>query len=216
MLFVGLTGGIGSGKSAVAERLARRGAVVIDADDLARRAVEAGTPGFEAVVAAFGPAVVGPDGELDRAVLADMVFGDPDARHRLEAIVHPEVARLLGEVVDPYRETDRIVVYDVPLLVERGLQGLFDVVVTVEAPERLRFDRLAAHRGMAEEEARERMAAQASDQDRAAVADVVVPNDGALDELDHRVRELWEELERRSAGRPAPGHHDRGSAPGPV
>ncbi len=216
MLFVGLTGGIGSGKSAVAERLARRGAVVIDADDLARRAVEAGTPGFAAAVAAFGPAMVGPDGELDRGALADVVFADPDARRRLEAIVHPEVARLLGEAVAPYRDTDRVVVYDVPLLVERGLRGLFDVVVTVQASEGLRLDRLAGGRGMAEEEARERMAAQASDEERAAVADIVLSNEGALDDLDDRVQELWEALQRRSAGARRRDDHDRGSAPGPV
>jgi dephospho-CoA kinase len=205
VLFVGLTGGIGSGKSAVAERLARHGAVVIDADDLARRAVEAGTPGFGAVVAAFGTDVVGPDGELDRPRLAEIVFGDPEARRRLEAIVHPEVARMLGAAVAPYRQTDRVVVYDVPLLVERGLRGLFDMVVTVEAPERLRLDRLAA-RGMGEEEARERMAVQASDAERAPVTDVVLPNAGTLEELDDRVQELWEALERRASAGSAAEH----------
>lgn len=209
MLFVGLTGGIGSGKSAVADRLARRGAVVIDADDLARRAVEAGTPGFEAAVAAFGNDVVGPDGELDRARLAEIVFGDSEARRRLEAIVHPEVARLLAEAVAAYRDTDRVVVYDVPLLVERGLRGLFDLVVTVEAPDRLRLERLA-ERGMGEEDARERMAAQASDEERAAVADVVLPNAGTLEELDDRVQELWERLGRRASARSA-GERDSGA-----
>jgi dephospho-CoA kinase len=212
VLFVGLTGGIGSGKSAVAERLARRGAVVIDADDLARRAVEAGTPGFDAVVAAFGPEVAGSDGGLDRARLAELVFADAEARRRLEEIVHPEVARLLGEAVGPYRDTDRVVVYDVPLLVERALGGLFDVVVTVEAPERLRLERLG-RRGMGEGDARERMAAQASDAERAAVADLVLPNDGTLDDLDRAVEELWRSLERRAAANPSP---PEGHASGPV
>src|SRR5438067_3472126 len=137
MLLVGLTGGIGAGKSTVARLLQERGAVVIDADDLARRAVEAGSPGYDQVVRTFGSDLVRPDGALDRARLARLVFSDEGARRRLEAITHPEVARLFAEETGRWRDSDRVVVYAVPLLVENGLEGTFDVVVTVEAPAEL-------------------------------------------------------------------------------
>jgi dephospho-CoA kinase len=198
MLLVGLTGGIGSGKSTVAAMLCERGAVVVDADDLARKAVETGTPGFDRVVETFGQAVLRPDGSLDREALARVVFRDPEARRTLESIVHPEVARLFLEARQRYERTDRIVVYAVPLLVENGLQGMFDVVVVVAAGESTRVARLEA-RGMAADAARDRMAAQLPDAERERVADVVIRNDGSLEDLRRRVGELWADLERRAA-----------------
>jgi dephospho-CoA kinase len=199
MLLVGLTGGIGSGKSTVADLLEARGAVVFDADEFARQAVAAGTPGFERVVETFGPEVVGADGELDRARMASVVFEDREQRARLEAIVHPEVARLLRESLEPYRDTDRIVVYAVPLLVENRLQSMFDVVVVVTAPEDVRIERLVG-RGMNDDDARARIEAQLSDEERAAVADVVLPNVGTERDLELRVAELWGALADRTAG----------------
>ncbi len=198
MLLVGLTGGIGSGKSTVAAMLERRGAVVLDADEFARRALDPGRPGHARVVEEFGSSVVGPDGSVDRAALAGTVFGDPDARRRLEAIVHPEVARLLQDALEPYRDTDRVVVYAVPLLVENHLESMFDLVVVVTAPEEVRIRRLVA-RGMAEDDVRARIRAQLSDSERQAVADVVVANDGSRDDLNRRVETLWEELRARTA-----------------
>ncbi|MGQ0670888.1 MAG: dephospho-CoA kinase [Actinomycetota bacterium] len=191
MLLVGLTGGIGSGKSTVARMLEARGAVVLDADEFARRAIDPGTPGHESVVDAFGAGVVAPSGEIDRDGLARVVFADPDARRRLEAIVHPEVARQFAESVEPYRETDRVVVYVVPLLVESRLEAGFDVVVVVAASETARVARLAMDRGMSEADARARMSAQLSDEERERVAGFVVENDGALDDLETRVDRLW-------------------------
>jgi dephospho-CoA kinase len=194
VLLVGLTGGIGAGKSTVARMLADRGAVVIDADDLARRAVDPGTPGFDAVVDAFGPEVLGPDGEIDREGLATRVFKDPPARRRLESIIHPEVARLFAAASEPYRNTDRILVYVVPLLVEVGLQTMFDVVVVVTAPADLRAARVMADRGMSQEAARDRIAAQLSDEERERGANVILPNDSSLDRLQGMVDDLWAQL----------------------
>ncbi len=193
MLLVGLTGGIGSGKSTVAGMLEDRGAVVLDADEFARRAVAAGTPGFRHVVETFGRRVVAEDGEIDRARLARIVFAEPQDRERLEAIVHPEVARLLHEELQPYRDTDRVVVYAVPLLVENGLQSMFDEVVVVTAPEDLRVERLVA-RGMAEDDARARIRAQLTDDEREAVATHVLRNDSSVEGLERQVDELWAEL----------------------
>ena len=198
MLLVGLTGGIGSGKSTVAALLAELGAVVIDADELARRAMDPGSPALARALDEFGSSIIGPDGTLDRAALAARVFGDADARRLLESIVHPEVARLFGEAVAPHRGTDRVVVYDVPLLVENGLQDAFDVVVVVRAGEDARVKRLSAARGMSEEDARRRMAAQAGDAERERVADVILPNDGTVEDLRRRVKDLWAALPSRS------------------
>jgi dephospho-CoA kinase len=203
MLLVGLTGGIGAGKSAVAAMLARRGAVVLDADDLARLAVEPGSHGYAEVLRTFGPRAVAVGGELDREWLASTVFGDPEARRRLEAIVHPEVARLLASRVEALRDSDEVVVYAVPLLVENRLEGMFDVVVVVWAPVEERVRRLAAARGMDPEAARERMAAQASDRERERVADVVLRNDGSLEDLERQVDRLWSELRARTPAGPA-------------
>lgn len=198
MLLVGLTGGIGSGKSTVARMLERRGAVAIDADDLARRAIEPGTPGHHAVLRRFGPSVLGARGAIDRNALAARVFTDDEARRDLEAVVHPEVARLFQEFVEPYRKTDRVVVYSVPLLVENELAKGFDVVMVVTAPRDVRTARLLAARGMRPEDSEWRMAAQASDEDRESVADIVIRNDGSLGDLDKELDAVWAELERRA------------------
>lgn len=200
MLLVGLTGGIGSGKSTAARLLDRRGAVVIDADQLAREAVARGTEGFAKVVEAFGPDVVGPDGDLDRAALAADVFSDPARKATLEAIVHPEVGRLFAERLEPYRDTDRIVVYVTPLLAELGLAPAFDLVVVVTASPHLRVSRVASERDLSPEDVRRRMAAQATDEQRAAVADVLLDNDGTLADLEGQVDRLWPELVDRAGG----------------
>jgi dephospho-CoA kinase len=200
VLLVGLTGGIGSGKSTAARLLDRRGAVVIDADQLAREAVARGTEGFAKVVEAFGPDVVGPDGDLDRAALAADVFSDPARKATLEAIVHPEVGRLFAERLEPYRDTDRIVVYVTPLLAELGLAPAFDLVVVVTASPHLRVSRVASERDLSPEDVRRRMAAQATDEQRAAVADVLLDNDGTLADLEGQVDRLWPELVDRAGG----------------
>jgi dephospho-CoA kinase len=204
MLLVGLTGGIGAGKSTVARMLEQRGAVVFDADQLAREAIEPGTPGYQAVIDRFGAIVAGPDGAVDREVLGDLVFGDEAARRDLEAIIHPEVGRLFREFTSVYRDSDKVVVYDVPLLAETGMAGLFDVVVVVEAPEADRVARLISDRGMAERVSRDRMAAQATDEDRARVADIVVRNDDDATALESQVDRLWEDLTARAGMIEAP------------
>ena len=199
MLTVGLTGGIGSGKSAVARLLAERGAVVVDADRLAREALDPGTPGLAAVVEEFGPGVLHPDGTLDRPALGRLVFADDARRAALEAIVHPYVGRRSAQL-RAAAPPDSVVVHDVPLLVENHLEAGYDVVVVVEAGEDVRLARLADSRGMSAEEARSRMAAQATDDQRRAVADVVLTNDGDLDALARQVDSLWDRLTRDAAG----------------
>ncbi len=199
MLLVGLTGGIGSGKSTVADLLAERGAVVIDADDLARRAVAPGTAGFDRVVETFGRDILGPDGGIDRATLANIVFADPSRLRELEAIIHPEVARLLVESLEPYRDTDDVIVYAVPLLAERGMAEGFDVVVVVVADVDRRIERLMRDRGMTAEEVRARVAAQLTDEERARVADVLLDNDGEPERLIPQVNRLWTDLTTRAA-----------------
>ena len=193
---VGLTGGIGSGKSTVAGLLADHGAYVIEADALAREVVESGTAGLAAIVARFGPDVLDDAGALDRAALAARVFDDPAARAELNAIVHPLVAARSTELMAAAGAG--IVVYDVPLLVETGRQGEFDVVVSVVATEAVRLARLAA-RGLTEEQARARMAAQADDDERAAVSWATIDNDGDRAALVVRVEELWRRLTERAA-----------------
>ncbi len=185
---VGLTGGIGAGKSEVARLLASYGAVVVDADAIAREVVEPGTPGLAAVVAEFGAGVLGPDGSLDRAALGRIVFADDERRRALEAIVHPLVAARSAELVAA-APGDAIVVYDVPLLVENGLQDAYPVVV-VDAPDEVRLDRLE-RRGLPRDEARARMAAQATREQRLAVATYVIDNSGDRDALAAQVRALW-------------------------
>ena len=198
MLLVGLTGGIGSGKSTVARLLERRGAAVIDADQLAREAVAKGTPGFERVVEVFGTDVLTSEGDLDRSALAARIFSDPVQKAALEAIVHPEVARRFGDQVDAFRDTDRIVVYVTPLLVELGLAPAFDVVVVVTASPHLRVSRVASDRGLSPDEVRGRLAVQATDEQRAEVAGVLIDNDGSLSDLEPQVDRLWDDLRARA------------------
>jgi dephospho-CoA kinase len=183
---------VGSGKSTVSALLARHGALVIDADAIAREVVEPGTPGYDAVLARFGAEVVAADGTLDRPALAAVVFGDEAARADLNAIVHPLVGERSAELMAAAAPQD-VVVYDVPLLVESRLGKAFDVVVVVEADVDTRLTRLA-ERGLAESDARARMAVQASDEERRAVAHEVIANDGTREELAAEVDELWQRL----------------------
>ncbi|MEV0228832.1 dephospho-CoA kinase [Nonomuraea sp. NPDC050786] len=198
MLKTGLTGGIGSGKSEVSKRLAARGAVVIDADRIAREVVEPGTPGLARVVAVFGDEVLRPDGSLDREKLGSIVFADSERLAALNAIVHPLVGERVAELQSRAAD-DAITVYDVPLLAENNLAPMYDVVIVVDASDETRIRRLAEHRGMPAADAQARIAAQASREDRLAVADIVISNEGTLDELEARVDEVWEELTRRAA-----------------
>ena len=191
MLRIGLTGGIGSGKSTVAGLLAARGARIVDADRIAREVVEPGTPGLEAVAAAFGQEVLTPEGALDRPALAAVVFADPDARRRLDGIVHPLVRARATEMVAA-APPDAVVVQDVPLLVETGQAGSYDLVLVVEADLDTRVRRLVG-RGLAEDDARARIAAQASDEQRRAVADVVLDNSGSVEDLEAQVDRFWAE-----------------------
>jgi dephospho-CoA kinase len=191
MLRVGLSGGIGSGKSTVARALHRRGAVVIDADAIAREVVEPGRPGLAAVVARFGPEVLDGDGRLDRPRLAGLVFDDAGARADLNAIIHPLVAAESARRMAA-APSGAVVVLDVPLLVEAARSG-YDVVVIVEAPEAVRLERLVG-RGMAEDDARRRMAAQATDADRRKVADIVLDNSGSEADLEAQIDSLWARL----------------------
>ena len=198
MYRVGLTGGIGAGKSEVSKRLAAHGAVVIDADAIARQVVEPGTPGLARVVEAFGPEVLLPDGRLDRPRLGDIVFADPDLRTRLNAIVHPLVGARMRELEES-ASPGSIVVHDVPLIAENNMAGAYDLVVVVDVPPRLQLDRLVRHRDLTREQARARMAAQASREQRLGIAGIVVDNSGSLAELDRQVGDLWIELRRRAA-----------------
>lgn len=197
MLMVGLTGGIGAGKSVVARRLAELGAVVIDSDALAREVVRPGTEGLAEVVAAFGPEVLTPDGELDRTALGRIVFDDEEKRRTLEGIIHPRVRERAAEITAA-APSDAVVVNDVPLLVEAGLARLYQVVIVVLAPEDVRIRRLAEDRGMSEADARARIAAQATDEQRLAVADIVITNDSDLDALHAQVDRAWAELRSRA------------------
>jgi len=203
VLRVGLTGGIGSGKSEVSRRLAARGAPIIDADLAARDVVQPGTPGLGEIAAVFGPRVLRPDGSLDREQLGQLVFADPGLRAKLNAIVHPlvhERMRQLEQQAIAAAGPAAIIVHDVPLLAENGLGRGFDTVLVVDAPDDQRVQRLTATRGMTAAHAQDRMAAQASRQQRLAIADIVIDNSGTLDDLDRRVDEVWAVL-RGLAGR---------------
>jgi dephospho-CoA kinase len=191
VLRIGLTGGIGSGKSTVAALLAEHGAVNVDADRIAREVVEAGTPGLAAVVAEFGEQVLAADGSLDRPTLAAVVFADPAARARLDAVVHPLVRVRAAELVAA-APPDAVVVQDVPLLVETGQAASYDLVLVVRADVEERVRRLVG-RGLTAEDARARIASQATDEQRAAVADVVISNDGGRDDLAAQVDRFWAE-----------------------
>ncbi|WP_328970916.1 dephospho-CoA kinase [Streptomyces sp. NBC_00239] len=198
MLKVGLTGGIGAGKSEVSGLLARYGAVIVDADRIAREVVEPGTPGLAAVVEAFGESVLTPEGTLDRPGLGAIVFADQEKLRTLNAIVHPLVRDRSAEL-EAAAGPGAIVVNDVPLLAENGLAPLYDLVVVVDAAPETQLARLTGRRGMAESEARARMAAQATREQRLAVADLVIDNDGPLAALEPQVRKVWAELVERAA-----------------
>jgi dephospho-CoA kinase len=221
MLKVGLTGGIGSGKSEVSRLLDEYGAVIVDADKIAREVVEPGTPGLAAVVAEFGEEILAPDGSLDRPKLGSIVFADADRLAALNAIVHPLVGERSAELERHAEEAEAteaagraadaaqaghgsgrngggVIVHDVPLLTENGLAPLYDLVLVVDASPKTQLDRLVRLRGMTEQEAASRMAAQATREERLATADIVIGNDGTLEELEARVREVWEELRRRA------------------
>ena len=194
MLRVGLTGGIGSGKSEVARRLVARGAVLIDADVVARDVVAPGTSGLAAVVEAFGPQVL-TGGHLDRERLGRIVFTDAAARATLNGIVHPLVGQRMAEL-ERSASGDAIVVHDVPLIAENNLAAGYDLVIVVDAPDEVRLDRLVRLRGMPPDQARARMATQAGRQDRLAIADLVIDNSGSLADLDGQVERVWAKLRR--------------------
>lgn len=196
MLLIGLTGGIGSGKSTVSAMLAARGAVVIDADAITRELQQPGTPVFQAMVDRFGPGIVAHDGTLDRQAVADLVFHDAEALADLNAIVHPAVGAEIARRMEAAAGTDRIVVLDVPLLVESGRDDLAAVVVVDVDPE-VALARLVEQRGMRPDDARARMARQASREERLARADEVLDNSGSLDDLRAQVDALWERLVAR-------------------
>jgi dephospho-CoA kinase len=198
MLLVGLTGGIGTGKSTVARMLESRGAVVFDADVLARQAVAPGTPGFDQVVERFGPNVLAPGGGLDREALASVVFSDPAARRDLEGIVHPEVRRMFAEGCEEYKDSDRVVIFSAPLLVETGMHTAFDLLIVVSAPVATQIERLMRGRGMAERDVRARIAAQLPLEAKAEVADILVDNEGTLEDLEGRVERVWRDLDAQA------------------
>ncbi|MEU6588744.1 dephospho-CoA kinase [Streptomyces sp. NPDC046881] len=202
MLTVGLTGGIGAGKSEVSRLLVQHGAVLIDADRIAREVVAPGTPGLAAVVDAFGADILAADGSLDRPRLGSIVFADPEKLAVLNAIVHPLVGARSRELESAAAQ-DAVVVHDVPLLTENGLAPLYDVVVVVDASPATQLERLVRLRGMTEEDARARMAAQATREQRREIADIVIDNDVPLDALEKRVAEVWNDLARRARQRGA-------------
>jgi dephospho-CoA kinase len=191
---VGLTGGVASGKSTVSAILSELGAVVIDADLLAREVVAPGTEGLAAVVEAFGPDVLGPDGGLDRPRLGALVFADPERRRALEAIIHPRVRARAAEIEAAAPE-GAVVVHDIPLLAETGQAASFDAVVVVDVPVEVQVDRMVRIRGMSEADARARVAAQADRDARLAIATYVVENTGSLEDLRARVEEVYRTIE---------------------
>ena len=195
MLLVGLTGNIASGKSTVAQLLSEHGATIIDADVLARRAVERGTRAFDAIVKRWGTSVQAPDGHLDRAALRRTVFGNPKELEALNDIVHPEVERLRDKrIAEARARGDRIVICDIPLLFEKKMVGTFDKIVLVDAPRPLRLERLVNDRGLRETEAMDMIAAQMPAELKRARADFVIDNAGTLSELERKVDEVWASL----------------------
>lgn len=194
-MHVGLTGGVASGKSTVAALLRDLGAVVVDADVLAREVVEPGTPGLAAVVAEFGPGVLTPEGRLDRARVGAIVFADPGRREALEAIIHPRVRARAAEI-EASAPPGVVVVHDIPLLVETGQAADFDAVLVVDVPEGVQLERAMRDRGWSEDEARARMSAQAGREERRAAATHVIDNAGTFEDLRQRVTEVFGELVR--------------------
>lgn len=199
MLSLGLTGGIGSGKSTVSAMLEERGATVVDADRIVRALQEPGEPVFEAMVEAFGPSIVAADGTLDRQAVADIVFGDDDALKTLNGIVHPAVGAAIADRLVELAETDDVVIMDIPLLVESGRDDMAAVIV-VDVDPGLAVERLVEHRGFSEEDARSRMARQVSREDRLAKADVVIDNSGTLEHLREQIDRLWDRIEAGEFG----------------
>ena len=195
---IGLTGGIGSGKSTVAGMLEARGAVIIDADAIARGLVEPGQPALVALADEFGESILQPDGSLSRASLASLAFRDPGTTDRLNAIMHPLIAEESRRLMDS-APSDAVVVYDMPLLVETGQQSLVDMVVVVDVPEEMQVERAVGMRGLDAEDVRRRMAVQATRDQRRAVADVVIENSGSLDETEAQVDRLWRTLDEASS-----------------
>lgn len=192
MLLVGLTGNIGSGKSTVAQLLSERGATIIDADVLARRAVEQGTPGHRAIVERWGSSILAADGSLDRAALRRIVFGDHAELEQLNSLVHPEVERMRSALVELARDRgDRLVVCDVPLLFERRMTESFDRIVLVDAPRPVRLERLVRERGLRETEGMDMIVSQMPAELKRARADFVIDNDGTITQLDQRVTDVW-------------------------
>ena len=201
MLRVGLTGGIGSGKSTVSERLAALGAVILDADKAARAVVEPGTPGFAQIAEAFGPSVLAPDGSLDRAKLAEIVFADESALAKLNAITHPLIRDHIQAAEAAAIQAggdDLILVHDVALLAEWGRAKEFDLVIVVDVPTETQVERLTKQRGLPEGQARARIAAQATRDQRRAIADIIIDNSGPRSALDRRVTEVWSDLKARA------------------
>lgn len=213
MLRVGLTGGIGAGKSEVSRRLGAQGAVVIDADAIAREVVAPGTPGLAEVVAVFGDAVLAPDGSLDRPRLGEIVFADAELRARLNAIIHPRVGARMRELEETAGQ-GAIVVHDVALIAENNMASAYDLIVVVDVPPRIQLDRLIRHRGMTREQAKARLAAQASREQRLAIAGIVIDNSSSLTELDRQVGELWAELRRAQAAQEGQDEHPQSRPPG--
>jgi dephospho-CoA kinase len=195
MLLVGLTGNIGSGKSTVAQLLSERGATIIDADVLARRAVEHGTAAYRSIAERWGTSILGADGLIDRSALRRIVFGDHHELEQLNAIVHPEVERMRVALVEQARQRgDRIVVCDIPLLFERNMTARFERIILVDAPRPTRLERLVRERGLRETEAMDMIVAQMPAELKRARADFVIDNDGTLTQLDLRVAEVWASL----------------------
>ena len=204
MILIGLTGNIAAGKSTVAALLAERGATIIDADVLAREAVEPGTPALRAIVARWGTAILGADGALDRAALRHVVFDRPDELEALNAIVHPEVSRLRDAAIAASRARgDRVVVCDIPLLFERRLVEQFDRILLVDAPRPVRLERLIRERGLSQEEAVQMIAAQMPAELKRARADFVIENAGTREQLAARVRDVWDALRDGASAEPA-------------
>jgi dephospho-CoA kinase len=204
VLRVGLTGGIGSGKSEVSRRLAAHGAVIIDADVAARQVVLPGSPGLARIAEAFGSQVLAPDGTLNRERLGEIVFADPDLRAKLNEIIHPLVRQWMQateqaaqRAADP--AAPGVIVHDVPLLAESRGRGDFDTVVVVDVPPEVQIDRLVSQRGMTPDQAQARIAAQATRQQRLDLADIVIDNSGSLDALDNAITKVWADLQHRAA-----------------
>lgn len=208
VIVIGLTGGIGSGKSTVSALLAERGAVIIDADAITKELQEPGQPVFEAMVERFGPEIVGPDGSLDRQAVADRVFGDAEALRTLNAIVHPAVGVEIAERLQREAGTDHVVILDVPLLVESGRADVAGTVVVDVDPD-VALQRLVEQRGMRADDVRARMSRQASRADRLAAADVVIDNSGSFEALQERVHEVWAWVEQLAAKTRSPASGDR-------